>query len=72
MICRALRGWRWQERLDVLPDGPAARGAVPSGRSIRFAVVLPLVAIEDYADQREEDAKRITCHEVTVVRAGRF
>jgi len=38
---------------------------------IRFAVVLPLVATEHRADQREDLAKPNTCHEVTAARAGR-
>ena len=56
----------------ILPDEPAARGAVPSGRVIRFAVVLPMVAKNDCADHRSGRAKPNTRHEVTAARVGRF
>ena len=43
-VCQVQGGSRHGEL--SLPDGPAARGAVPSGQVIRFARVLPMVATE--------------------------
>ena len=43
----------------VLPDGPAARGAVPSGRVIRFAWCSLGLAKEECADHRSDRAKRL-------------
>ena len=45
--------------MQVLPDGRPARAVVPSGRVIRFAVLLPLVGTGFCADQREDCAKRL-------------